>query len=585
MSQGRLEQARTRFLSTYLLVWLVLGVATSCASPSQTAERDSDARFPSAADLSAVADPSALMDPNFEFRLHEVEGWPLEGPLPSRASQASQPTNSGLQKLLVELARPGTTRTHLPAALHCLAREYARFFLELRAYPSPAVATQFKGACGVLLVDPIPVALSGSFPKGYSVERLLVDWRDGLTQAVNQVVLSGHRELGIALVRGDGFAVVVVVGAKERARIEDLELAPDRQGRIRVRGRLLVPAGLLSAHVTRGRFDAAPCVPDPAARLPDFDLRCEVARNDATAWIRVNSWKPEAVLGDEVVSLWIRRKPRDVQRLSSGSYLAPHILGPEEALAPVLLDAINQVRGDAGRAPLELERNQSQEAASVAPAYFAAQLQGRDPKLTEVVALGLMAGWEVPGPIRSSQFTSATMAQTRDVGRWLSQVLRFPGSRVALLDPKASAIAIGTTEFDTVDSFGVIAASYTFFTPQDDADTRAALLQRIAEARKARGLPAARENTALSRQLEAATERAGRDRIFPSEALHRALKASAENLQRSVEGLVFQVSNAEQFVVPARLLRPGSLEFGISVSHFQPENDAWGRYVILLANF
>ena len=249
-----------------------------------------------------------------------------------------------------------------------------------------------------------------------------------------------------------------------------------------------------------------------------------------------------------------------------------------------MLRAINQVRADAKRTPLEFERLQSREAASLALPYFAAQYQEGPKTELELIALGMMAGWQVPGTIRSGRFLSALGLATRDVGRWLSTALALPIARQCLLRPRARGVAIGAVGIPEIDGFGGIVASYSFFEDRDNEEARAQLLRESARKRAGRGLPPLGRNSELDYELEAAADRVRLGELTPEAALHSALRTSSTRLQRSIGGFVIEAGDADQVPIPESLLRPGTLEMGLAVSHYQPEGEAWGRFVVLFAS-
>jgi len=51
-------------------------------------------------------------------------------------------------------------------------------------------------------------------------------------------------------------------------------------------------------------------------------------------------------------------------------------------------------------------------------------------------------------------------------------------------------------------------------------------------------------------------------------------------LGRSVRGLAFE-GNSDAIPVPDEFLSSKHLELSVTVSHYQPKDESWGRYVVL----
>ncbi|MFP8879944.1 MAG: hypothetical protein VCE43_11025, partial [Myxococcota bacterium] len=61
----------------------------------------------------------------------------------------------------------------------------------------------------------------------------------------------------------------------------------------------------------------------------------------------------------------------------------------------------------------------------------------------DLIALGVLAGWDVSGVIKTGELAFGAVAETSDLSALLSAVLDEPLSRGALLAPGSSKIAVG----------------------------------------------------------------------------------------------------------------------------------------------
>jgi hypothetical protein len=559
------------------VVPLVVAVAllAGCASsppPSQ---------FPSAEELAAIGrDPRQL---NLaDTRMRDVPEWQLLGPLPARMGHEQHVPASNWEQLLVEVAQPSETGAILSEAMHCMAREYAHFMLEEGARPTELWTHYTGGACGVISGRLLPYALEGDAPTSLAGSELFAQWRGAVTKSIRETLATGSHELGLAFRRRGERVVVVVVGGERSVAVRSAPLAPAENGLVLVEGHVLLPTTQLLARVNRGRFDAEDCLLDPSHELPDFRVACRIDPADDRAWISIARTPPGSILADIALRLLVRRPGADVAQVQTGGYVKSRDTRSAADVTADLLAALNEVRRQAGREPLELELAEAQVAANLAPHYFGALL-GEFPRDTmERITLGLMAGWEVPGTIRRGHFASAIVMQTLDVNRWISAALMLPSGRMALLDPEARTAAIGALYFQEPAVLGALVSSYSFFDGLGEQAMRTALLERLTEDRRELGLGPPEVLDHLERPATAAAERVRGGREEPMFALETVLQSSAAALQRAVNGYVLQGNDLDQIVLPTQLLRGRTLELGIGVSHYQPDDQPWGRYVIMI---
>lgn len=92
-----------------------------------------------------------------------------------------------------------------------------------------------------------------------------------------------------------------------------------------------------------------------------------------------------------------------------------------------------------------MRKRPKQDRAYLVPRYFSAA-DKNDFAMLDLITLGMMAGWDVPGPLRDSQFLSfrGTLGENRP--GLLSQLLFFPSNRAVVLDADAKLAALGTRQ-------------------------------------------------------------------------------------------------------------------------------------------
>src|SRR5262249_19578812 len=154
------------------------------------------------------------------------------------------------------------------------------------------------------------------------------------------------------------------------------------------------------------------CEVNPAVALPRFSIVCPVATDDEVAWVSVSALPPGRVLGTPLIEMlvWPSGTPGKVY-----AKLARPAAGAAGASAQEIVQEINRVREEAKLPPLRLSDQESLTASRLAPHYFAPANAGGSADTSDKIALGLLAGWEVDGTIRSGHFVST---QVSDAGSW-----------------------------------------------------------------------------------------------------------------------------------------------------------------------
>ena len=386
------------------------------------------------------------------------------------------------------------------------------------------------GLCGVLPVAP---SFLYSLPPEDPSEAAVLEFIDDvITKA------PASSELGVWTGSGNGRHVVLAAFGIPKVRLQAVEGTGDART-VRVRGTILHAAGWLRAYTTAGSASFHACEParKATAVLPDFDLTCRVDVEDAYAIFDMLAAAPDALLGRQVLMLVLptgRKVSSNFQRLAvSGG-----------AAQATLLEQFNPVRAKLGRAPLREVPMQSQTAHTLISHYFAAAAKS-DLGRTDFITLGMMAGWDVPGPLRESQFLSfrGTLDESgssfQSGSSFLSQLLFFPSNRAVLLDEDARQVALGTVKDERKKGLWGLLTTYTPFEPRNyrDVESRAHRRARSPTAGPRQAPGDAHRN---ERSLEPARGRLGEARARPDDP-HGGSRAEPTNLkpgENSVRSMV-----------------------------------------------
>jgi hypothetical protein len=255
------------------------------------------------------------------------------------------------------------------------------------------------------------------------------------------------------------------------------------------------------------------------------------------------------------------------------------VKGPADFTA-ALLDRLNRVRVRAKLAPLTLAPKQSAENARLAGTLVDAE-HTHDAATADRIAIGLLAGWNVDGLIRTGNFFVLQVAPTKDATAWLDFALQRPLGRSVLLDPAARKIAIGPAIPEGVPALGAAVTTYALFESRDHAADEKRVHASISAARTARGASAAVRVGGLDELTNEAMLVLDKGKP-PADALQDVLDVAAHQTGSRVQGYLLETTNLDELPLPSELLTASSLKFALAVTHHRAPGAAWGQYVVFL---
>jgi len=520
-------------------------------------------------------------------RFREVDRWELAGPFPEAVGATSRRGGGPLDAEIDAFVAERAGLVIATESMDCFAREVGRFLVAEHGLPGNALQHFAAGRCAVATAPPSFGSFSWTTPgRDLDEAGAAAELGKQIAQRLRERVVGGPLELGVWLHAGSGRVDLLVATGERQVRIDPVASVPGPDGKVLLRGELLRPAEWVGAAVTRGRFEWSKCEPGEAAKLPHFELRCPVAADDASAWISLEYRAPDHVLSRVGLTLLVRPQGGDARVFRRTPYAPEHDVSEAAELPAAITEALNAVREDAGLRPLALDPAQTREAERMAPYYFASQLGASSEAIGELVALGMMAGWDVDGVVQDSQFAWALVVETRDVSRLLSDALEYPGARMALLAHEAERIAVGPLLGEGGGEakspyLGLIASTYTLFsetTHRRDAEHVQALLAK-ARAARGRSAPGTLDDALPLAADAAASVQGGAE---PRDALERLIESGSRKLGRSVVGWMAETQDLETLVFPDDFLARDELDVAVAVPVRKPEGEAWGRYVVLL---
>jgi hypothetical protein len=549
-------------------------LASGCAS---TGRRHG---YPTQEELQALA---AADKPRnvFSAEVLDVAHWDFEEPFAERIElqpvRASGPFAAVLE---AQLARSAGTLI-ATAPMDCAAHEIGRFYLEHRALPSETLRASILAHCGVVTADVRHGSLRGEVAAKISEAMLVRDWSSSASDLLHSLRSSAPSTIGLWFGRSQTDAVLVAVAGELRADIEPFSTTVDEDGRVVIRGRLRSPAERVFALINHGRYGFETCIDDSRVALPDFAIACSMQPGDALARLSIGAVPPDRLLGHGLLDVLVRSTPDAGKRYQEERYVSGMTAADDDAFQVGALDLVNQVRRQAGLESVALAERESATARELAPHFFAAALRGDPEHETDVIALGLVAGWEVQEIVRRGWFAGTWVGPTDDIGRWLAAVLSRPGGRQVLLDPEARKLAIGPLVYHEPPVLSALLTAYALFPTDREASDAQRVLDKIRRERELRGLAEPQKLRGLGNEVTAHAALIRQQGYSPMGALQDLLQVSVDVLNRSVRGLVIETYDLEEFRLPDELFRR-DLELDLAVTHYQPDDHPWGRYAVLV---
>lgn len=558
-------------------------------APAPSPEAKEASPFPSRGEIQDLA-----KHPVPEGTLHadyvSVARWRLAGPFPERIGEEPIHYPNTWEKLLLEAAAGRAGLVVASESMRCTAREFGRFFLEHGAYPDQSLQRMLLARCGATATGTDVGYLHGDVPAGTDDATVFQQWRDGAQELLRQYMGAGPRAVGLWFGRRNGHAVLMLASALRRVRLDPVSAIPGSDGSIHLGGEVLIPTQAIEAMINHGSYGFANCTTDPSVKLPRFALTCPTQRGDQEEWISVTARAPGRILANPVLRVLARPTGAEAatyHRPSSGRSVA--ITQPKD-FAPRLLSELNRLRSRLHAPPLTLETQESEVADRLAPLYFGAYLGKVDPAVADVVALGLMAGWEVRGPIRRANVGGALALDTTNLAAWLGEALSQPGLRAALLSPHASRLAAGPV-LSAVDAgkqkrpfLGAIVSTYALYGTEDWAARRLAFYARVDRELAARHLSTPQRDPETEGAAEVLMAQVRQGSLSPREALRQLLDDTSARLRSQAQGWTLEGTSTDDVPLPDALFSGSVHRIAAAVGYAHTPGSPWADTVVLLVD-
>ncbi len=622
---------------------LILGavlaaLCAACGAPQKLTIKNP---FPSKKELTKIAANKVATEAVEPPDVGIVETWTLHGPFPDTIGYREYAPQNEVEKAFYG-ALPADKRLAHSQAMNCAAREIARFGMEQDKIPNASLRRFIFARCGAqsagntvsyhYVKNGTEKDIAGQAKRAVkSVEKMLAKTNHHLDVGmwfgkVDNTVVVGFTE---------GEKLVDLQPTPMRPGADGQFVL---QGRL-----LLPHMERVGALINQGDYGYANCKSDPSVSLPAFKITCPTVARDAMAYFQVMAATKGSIMAHTVLNqmVWPAGQLADVYRSpatrralarakahqasTQGSLTASNQVGtnadadaaagspttagdqstsdeqktdastPKSEPEPKPLadskgavDAkeyparfialLNEVRKEAGIDPLDHAARQSVAIQSVAEQFLAAS-EGDDVALTNKLSLGILAGWDVDGPVIDAE-VSSNWAGSHDPAELLETMLETPGGRRTLMDPSSSQVAVGAVERD--DAISGIVASYAFV-PHEHPNRRARrVLDRLSEQRRAYGSNAAREVPELRADARNMSRLVEQGKLGVVEARNRLMDETSRHFHKAVRGYAFVAHSLDDIDFPKAMLQSKNLPVAVVVAPFTKKGFPWTMYAVVV---
>jgi hypothetical protein len=414
------------------------------------------------------------------------------------------------------------------------------------------------------------------------IEKIFAETKAELAKLIEGGVGSGAQQVGMYFGREKDTVVALMVSRTRRVKIDPTPFVPEG-GKVVLRGELLTPAASVHALVNQGSFGYARCAEDPSVPLPRFAVTCDVAPDDASAWIQVAAFENGRILGHDVINTLVfpKGEPNDTFAFRIRKAEDPAAVDAG-ALQQSLVEEINRRRAEGNLGPLALDETQSRTTTTLAPYFFAATFGSIEERIADKVVLGVRAGWDVGGLVRKSDTSSVIVSAAASPREIIDAAVMKPAGRTAIFDPAAARIAIGPATHAEVPMMGLLFATYTLMEAKQHDKDAAIVFDKLAKARAERGMPPPSPIAGASAIASRVSLEVSQGLKAPEQGLQDLLDQASANAGRSLRGFLVQGYGLEGIQFPKEMLTTPGLAVSVVVTHSKEPDEPWARLVVMV---
>lgn len=505
----------------------------------------------------------------------DVDTWKLEGPVLPDGATLGHPVNKPWGKMLLEKVQAKGPSSIADESMACVAREVGLFYLDHKAYPSSSLESFIVGRCAAPNSSTRVYALAVEAAPNTKDEKLLEAVQARLTKLITDAP-AGPTAFGLWFGQKNKQNLFMLAVGERKLHLKEVITEADKKTTV-LRGQLLVSAASMRAVITQGAYGSTACE-SKKVEFPAFEVHCTGDAADDAAWIELSVVVAGAELAEPIAGLVVSPSGKPSETYKRADYFAGAKPASGQELVGVLHAAINRARAGAGLQPVELDAKESAAASQVAPQYFAALGGTMSATVADTIALGLRAGWDVEGLVKSGTFMSVGPTSIDTAENMLATAFERPSNRTVLFGKDVKRVAIGTYWSPEEKRTGALFAAYSMFESMNEEQLQTLVLEKLNAARAKAGKAPAK----LPRDIDRVADRVGEGvpagRLGADEALNQMTKEAGAELKLTVRGNYLPFRDAEAIEFPPDLVDPAELDVGIYSSVQKSELEPWAGF-------
>lgn len=515
-----------------------------------------------------------------------VAQWTMQGTMPlARASAPITPTHA-LERLLLDKAQGKAKATE---AMRCAAQQVVTFYLEHNKQPDDSLDDFIGMRCGINAPGVSWQSSTYTLDAGMTLtpEKLVAEHADKMEALLKRAIPSGapHAEVGMFFAQRGAQAMILVASAVPKATFDDGSMVREANGSFIIKGQLHVAGQTVRAMITLGEFGYANCVTNTAVALPRFEVRCQGDPNDPWTSVQLAVGRRDELRMQTIGQLMMLKPntpvstyvPSQTQQLLADRLEQAAPSRPEQ-ISGEFVELVNLVRKRAGLGPLRMELAQTATATRVAPHYFQAEAD-RDRARGDKLMMGLLAGWDVQGPIAGADFSSYSTGRST-TAHLLLRMLESPSGRETLLKPESDRIAAGIIAQEG--ALGGVISTYEPLPEESHARRVSRALERLNAARSALGrkpLNALTAHNHDAQKLAAAITSGAKSVESAANDLAQLVMVRNNRSVRIFNLTLFPLDRIDQY---KELINAATFDAAIMIAPYRPEGFPWTVYAVVL---
>ena len=499
-------------------------------------------------------------------------------------------------------AKAAAALAQTPATLtreaSCVARQYALFYATHDALPYATLQAFIRHRCGSTIGSESTMWWSverknegGLEQAAFEEETRQKMFGDGdFLQKISQAIVDQakgqpeHAEVGVSLGQVGEKVVVMVTFGAPTVRLADAPVYPAAGGTVTLRGTSLRPGTSVYGMVTLGAFDHEMCSTDATVPMPQFAITCPTLATDARSRLVLFLREKDAIFATPIhdQSVWPLAGAQGVLPPAEFVSSRPSTLTPVDPGAPLpgqMLDLINQVRALAGRTPLELATAQSQMNTQLLPHLLDA-FRAQDRQREREVSMGVMAGWEIQGPVVDGNMMLFRFAQDQPLGM-LEGIMDLPHGRSLLFGKDSKKLALGLLA-DAQGDLGMLASVYDFLPNESNPTRIARVLTRLQKARKLQGQNPIKRSKRLVAKRQQLAKALTAGQMSLDEVAEALAEEAVKSYDKGVSYYSYVVHDLDKMQFGKELLQARGKRAMVFVAPYNQEGYPWTIYGVVV---